>query len=100
MLKLLCAATAVFTLATAAQAETLQCAQGLIEEGASRQDVLEHCGEPGVRRLMPPALLRRGPAPGAGPVAVERWVYGPAKGFYQQVRFIDGRVVEISSERS
>ncbi|MEN1529753.1 DUF2845 domain-containing protein, partial [Pseudomonas aeruginosa] len=40
-------------------------------------------------RHNPPCNGRRGAA------TVENWVYGPRNGWYQKLRFVDGRLVQI-----
>ena len=77
---------------------SMRCGSGLINEGQSMQEVLDTCGPPVGRQVSPAARKPNGYLqPGA--VDVARWVYGPTNGMFRILRFIDGRLVQIESQR-
>ncbi|MEL0169311.1 MAG: DUF2845 domain-containing protein [Pseudomonadaceae bacterium] len=80
------------------QAATMRCDHGIIETGASIEDVLEQCGEPDTRERTPQYIDPDG-YPAEGSVNIEQWSYGPTNGMVRSLRFIDGRLVEIDSAR-
>jgi hypothetical protein len=82
----------------AARADTLRCGQRLVSLGDLVAQVLDSCGAPAHRNLIPPALAPNG-LPREGAVTVEDWTYGPLNGMRHYLRFIDGRLVSIHSER-
>ncbi len=82
----------------AAVAATMRCADGIVAHGERSAQVLEKCGEPGTRKVFPPALDEFGNIV-QGAATVELWTYGPNNGMYQHLRFIDGRLVQIRSQR-
>jgi hypothetical protein len=82
----------------AAVASTMRCANGIVAHGERSAQVLEKCGEPASREVFPPALDEFGNIV-QGAVAVELWTYGPNNGMHQYLRFIDGRLVQIRSQR-
>lgn len=80
-----------------------RCKPSEITEGLSELELLARCGEPAlVERRIAERGYKRGPA---GPVfpagtAVEDWIYDfGGNRFHRVVTMIDGRVVEIESER-
>jgi len=79
-------------------AASMRCGSGLINEGQSMQEVLATCGPP-VARQVSPAVRGANGVPLAGAADVERWLYGPTHGMYRILRFIDGRLVQIESQR-
>lgn len=79
-------------------AASMRCGSGLINEGQSMQEVLATCGAP-VGRQVSPAVIGPNGYPQPGAVNVERWVYGPTNGMFRILRFIDGRLVQIESQR-
>lgn len=87
----------LFALCSNAQA-TLRCAKGIISEGDFSVEVIQKCGEPANRQRFAPALRNDG-YPVYDSATVELWVYGPSHGMFQYLRFIDGRLVQIRSER-
>lgn len=84
--------------ASAAQAATMRCDQGIIATGALQAEVLEQCGEPDARQYTPRHIDTDG-YPADGSVTVDHWVYGPSNGMVRELRFIDGRLVDIESTR-
>lgn len=81
----------------AAQA-SMRCNGGIIDEGDMTTDVLQKCGQPSHRQATAPALDAYGRVI-KGAVSVENWVYGPDNGMSRYLRFIDGKLVEIRSQR-
>jgi hypothetical protein len=77
---------------------SMRCNSTLIDEGDLAVEVLRKCGPPAERQITPPALAANGQIK-HGAVTVENWVYGPENGMYRTLRFIDGRLVEIKSEK-
>ena len=84
--------------ASAAQAATMRCDQGIIATGALQAEVLEQCGEPDSRQHTPRHIDPDG-YPADGSVTVDHWIYGPSNGMVRELRFIDGRLVDIESTR-
>lgn len=72
---------------------SMRCGTSLISEGQASVEVLRICGEPDQREVIPPSGILGGGA------TVEHWVYGPRNGVYRHLRFIDGKLVEIRTER-
>ena len=77
---------------------SMRCNSALIDEGDLAVEVLRKCGPPAERQITPPALAANG-QPTHGSVTVETWVYGPENGMYRNLRFIDGRLVQIKSSK-
>ena len=77
---------------------SMRCNSALIDEGDLAVEVLRKCGPPAERQITPPALAANGQLK-HGAVTVETWVYGPDNGMYRNLRFIDGRLVEIKSKK-
>lgn len=77
---------------------SMRCNSALINEGDLAVEVLRKCGPPAERQITPPALAANGQLRHAA-VTVETWVYGPENGMYRNLRFIDGRLVEIRSKK-
>lgn len=73
---------------------SLRCGQSLVEEGDSVEQVLAACGAPAERKVDPPALRDDG-VPRLGAVETQLWTYGPEHGASRQLRFVDGKLVEI-----
>lgn len=82
----------VLVLAPAANA-SMRCGTALIDEGMLNVDVLRKCGEPDQRETIPPSSAH------GGGVTVELWMYGPRNGVYRYLRFLDGSLVSIRTER-
>ncbi|GGE51458.1 hypothetical protein GCM10007421_27350 [Halopseudomonas oceani] len=83
---------------SAVQAATMRCDHGIIATGAMMAEVLEQCGEPDSRQHTPRHIDPDG-YPAEGSVTVEHWIYGPSNGMVRELRFIDGRLVDIESTR-
>lgn len=83
---------------SAVQAATMRCDHGIIATGAIMAEVLEQCGEPDSRQHTPRHIDPDG-YPAEGSVTVEHWIYGPSNGMVRELRFIDGRLVDIESTR-
>lgn len=77
---------------------SMRCNSTLINEGDLAVEVLRTCGPPAERQVIPPALVGNGQLE-HGAVTVETWVYGPDNGMYRNLRFIDGRLVQIKSSK-
>lgn len=77
---------------------SMRCAGGLIDEGQTPEQTLALCGEPADRKVFEAATDRRGQAINNA-VPVEEWVYGPDGGLYRYLKFVNGKLVEIRSER-
>jgi len=77
---------------------SMRCNSALIDEGDLAVEVLRKCGPPAERQITPPALAANGQLK-HGAVTVETWVYGPDNGMYRNLRFIDGRLVEIKNKK-
>ncbi len=85
-------------LAMEAQAATMRCDRGLIATGDTILDVMEKCGEPDSRQVNHPDVDAAGQIV-QGAATVEHWLYGPTHGMSYHLRFIDGRLVQIRSQR-
>ncbi|SDS98044.1 Protein of unknown function [Halopseudomonas litoralis] len=84
--------------AMGALAATMRCDNGLISTGDTAMVVTEKCGEPASRQVTNPAVDGVGHVV-RGAATVERWVYGPTNGMSYHLRFIDGRLAQIRSQR-
>ncbi|UXY50501.1 DUF2845 domain-containing protein [Pseudomonas tohonis] len=81
-----------------AQALTLRCSGGLVQQDDSLEDVLRKCGEPDSRVRTLPALRNNG-VPKLNAVTVDIWTYGPRNGMTRELRFIEGKLKEVRSSR-
>lgn len=84
--------------AAGAQAATMRCDDGLISTGDTILVVMEKCGEPASRQVSHPEVNAAGQIV-QGAATVEQWLYGPTHGMSYHLRFIDGRLVQIRSQR-
>lgn len=75
----------------------MRCGGGIIDEGDMTFEVIRKCGPPTERQIIAPSLDQHDHAI-KGAASVENWVYGPNNGMYQNLRFIDGKLVEIRSK--
>ncbi|WP_207888451.1 DUF2845 domain-containing protein [Pseudomonas sp. 30_B] len=85
-----------------AQADTLRCGTGLINEGDQMDQVLAQCGQPAKRVVTPPTPPRRG-GDGQfipGDPQLETWMYGPSNGAYRYLYFRDTTLQLIKTTRS
>lgn len=97
---------ALFVLPSAARAEGMRCGTKLVHEGDTRTEVIAKCGEPtDVTRTSvmrrPVVWLHGRPYYASADlveIPIERWVYnlGPQR-FMREVRFEDGRVVDVAT---
>lgn len=85
-------------LGPAVEAANMRCGSALISEGQTADEVLRICGEPDQRQRTEPAVAANGELR-QGAVSIEVWVYGPQNGVHRQLKFIDGRLVQIRSAR-
>ncbi|WP_374438603.1 DUF2845 domain-containing protein [Pseudomonas panipatensis] len=83
-----------------AEASTLRCGTQLINEGDRAAVVLEKCGPPAQRDIIPPTPPRRGPngtlIPGSA--TIEIWTYPPQNGATRVLRFREGVLILIGTE--
>src|SRR5690606_20021489 len=84
--------------AAGAQGATMRCDQGLISTGDTAMVVVQKCGEPASRQVSHPAREEAGWEE-EGVSTIELWIYGPANGMSYYLCFIDGRLVQIRSQR-
>lgn len=92
------AAAVLLLPAMGAHAATMRCGNGLISTGDTAMMVAEKCGEPASRQVTNPAVDGAGRIV-RGAATVEHWIYGPTNGMSYLLRFIDGRLVQIRSQR-
>lgn len=87
-------------LSAGAQASTLRCGTQLINEGDKAETVLEKCGQPAHREVIPPSPPRRGPdgkfIPGGA--TFEIWTYPPQNGATRVLQFREGVLRLIGTE--
>jgi len=93
----LIAALSLVAISTSAHA-AMRCATDLVEEGETSIEVIRKCGAPASREVTEPVIDANGTQRYKS-VTVEQWVYGPNNGMYRYLRFIDGKLVQIRSER-
>lgn len=77
---------------------SMRCGNNLINEGFSKFEVIQKCGEPKNREVIDPVIGSNNKTPNKS-VSVENWVYGPSNGVYRYLKFIDGVLVKIESRR-
>ena len=77
---------------------SMRCGNNLINEGFSKFEVIQKCGEPKNREIIDPVIGSNNTTPNKS-VSVENWVYGPSNGVYRYLKFIDGVLVKIESRR-
>ncbi|TBU93466.1 DUF2845 domain-containing protein [Phytopseudomonas dryadis] len=78
---------------------SMRCGTALVTLDDTLEQVQEKCGDPEQRRINPPALRPNG-VPRFNAAEVQHWVYGPHNGAYRHLRFIDGKLVDIRTERA
>ncbi len=76
----------------------MRCADGIVGAEETMQSVRDKCGEPD-EHVTEPAEIDGYGAPVADAVRVDHWTYGPRNGMYRHLRFVDGRLVDIRSQR-
>ncbi len=79
-------------------ASTMRCDNGIVAQGDTMFTVLEKCREPASRKKVDPAEDSYGNRV-EGAATIEYWVYQPPGGMNHHLRFIDGRLVDIRSQR-
>lgn len=79
-------------------ASTMRCDNGIVSQGDAMFTVLEKCREPASRKKVDPAKDSYGNLV-QGAATIEYWVYQPPGGMSHHLRFIDGRLVDIRSQR-
>lgn len=79
-------------------ASTLRCASAIVSTGDPAVEVARKCGEP-VSRSFLGYIDAQGYGGRYNQVPIEEWLYGPANGMYQYLRFEGGRLTEIRSKR-
>lgn len=89
----------VLMLTSGAAVADWRCANGIASKGDSMLEVTRKCGAPQARQVNMPATEPDGRVR-YGAVQVEEWVYGPRNGMLYTLRFVDGRLVRIDSERA
>jgi len=90
--------SALLALVVGSAHASMRCSGALIDEGDLTLEVLRKCGPPAERQIVSPELDQSGRVI-RGAVTVEHWTYGPDNGMYRQLRFIDGKLVEIRSKK-
>ncbi len=100
-LKLYSAPVAFFlaSISIGAQA-TMRCGSEIINEGNTTFEVLRKCGEPKNREVISPIAGNNSKKTNNKAVPVENWVYGPDNGMYRYLRFVDGILTQIKSQRN
>ncbi|WP_210725946.1 DUF2845 domain-containing protein [Modicisalibacter radicis] len=78
-------------------AHAMRCNGDLVSIGDLTFDVARICGEPKWKQVSPPETINGRIVKGA--VRVERWVYGPKNGVYLYLRFVNGELRSIDSQR-
>ncbi len=88
-------------LVSAAAADSLRCGTQLVSRGDLDIQVREKCGEPDHQKVIGYTLKgrRHYHLVREREYAIEQWVYGPRRGYYQEVIFEAGRVVRINQIR-
>ncbi|UCJ14972.1 DUF2845 domain-containing protein [Pseudomonas sp. MM211] len=77
---------------------SMRCGTSLINLGDTVDRVQAICGTPAQRRIETPDRRHANPHR-ANSVEVQYWSYGPNNGAVRNLRFIEGKLVEISTER-
>ena len=95
------AAVAFFlTLVSIGAQATMRCGSEIINEGNTTFEVLRKCGEPKNREVISPVADNNSNKANNKAVPVENWVYGPDNGMYRYLRFVDGILTQIKSQRN
>ena len=88
---------AIIAFANTAHA-SMRCSNGIINEGNTSFEVLQKCGEPNRKEIIPQQIDSTGNS-FQNSATVEHWVYGPSNGAYRLLKFIDGILVKIETKR-
>lgn len=77
---------------------SMRCDKGIISEEDSTYEVETKCGPPSYKEVIPaaPGFNRNRQNHAA---TIENWVYGPKNGAIYQLKFIDGKLVNIDFSR-
>jgi|TARA_R110001592_G_scaffold75414_1_gene228391 hypothetical protein len=81
----------------AAHGATMRCSNGIISTGDLTQEVLTKCGEPVSSNKANPSVDEYGHIV-KGAALIEYWTYKDT-GMNYELRFIDGRLVQITGSR-
>ena len=79
---------------------TMRCGSEINNEGNTTFEVLRKCGEPKNREIINPIADNNSKKANNKAVPVENWVYGPDNGMYRYLRFVDGILTQIKSQRN
>ncbi|EKB9389081.1 TPA: DUF2845 domain-containing protein [Pseudomonas aeruginosa] len=79
---------------------TMRCGSEIINEGNTTFEVVRKCGEPTNREIINPIAGNDSNKANNNAVPVENWVYGPDNGMYRYLRFVDGVLTQIRSQRN
>ena len=79
---------------------TMRCGSEIINEGNTTFEVLRKCGEPKNREVISPTADNSSKKINNKAVPIENWVYGPDNGMYRYLRFVDGILTQIKSQRN
>jgi hypothetical protein len=90
----------LLTLSSVSAQATMRCGSEIINEGNTTFEVIRKCGEPTNREIINPAADNNSSKVNNKAVPVENWVYGPDNGMYRYLRFVDGVLTKIKSQRS
>jgi hypothetical protein len=81
-----------------AAASTMRCDNGIVSQGETMFTVLDKCREPASRKKVDATKDSYGNLV-QGAATIEYWVYQPPGGMNHHLRFIDGRLVDLRSQR-
>ena len=81
------------------EARTLRCGNQLISTGDRSFEVEQKCGKPISQAVVGTQETFNSSYRRSEEVQIEEWVYGPDRGMYQYLRFVAGRLTEITSKR-
>jgi hypothetical protein len=88
-----------FAAALNVQAATLRCGSQLVSTGDHLFEVERKCGTPASQAIVGTQETFNNTYRKSEQVQIEEWIYGPDHGMYQYLRFIGGRLTEITSKR-
>lgn len=84
--------------ATSHTEASMRCDNGIISGRETIAEVIRKCGQPDNRDVIQPTVDSNGKTPHQS-ATIENWIYGPKNGMYQYLRFIDGKLASIRSQR-
>lgn len=90
----------LLTLISVSAQATMRCGSEIINEGNTTFEVIRKCGEPKNREIINPVADNNSNKVNNKAVPVENWVYGPDNGMYRYLRFVDGVLTQIKSQRN